>query len=101
MTLMGVSGQRTEDLQPQGTDHLYCLSPGSRRPKRVEVAAHRSRTASAVVQVPPPKASPRARAPSSVPNLRGMGQDLSQRGRPVEICGAGLAGGPGPAKRAR
>lgn len=23
MTLMGVSGQRTEGLQPHGTDHLY------------------------------------------------------------------------------
>ena len=48
-----------------GMARTECLSPGSRRPKRVEAAAHRSSTASAVVQVPPPKASPTGHSPQS------------------------------------
>lgn len=77
-----------------------CLSPGSRRPKRVEVAARGSGAASASPSATS-KGKPARQGTLLILNLRGIGQDLSQRGRPVEICGAGLAGGPGPAKRAR
>lgn len=100
----GVSGQHGGSaVAGHGTPALTTrLLPGSPRPRRVEVAAHR---ASEQRQVQPPpwpeghlQRQVRARAPSSVPHLGGAGRGVNQRGRRAGVCGVGLAGGPGPAE---